>query len=141
MPKVLTPIDLAQNELQNARIQNLAAAPSSPVPGQVYFNSGNKNFYGWDGTQWVYMGQLTNFTPVQNGGNVPKMQAGADGSKPTASGTGLIYIATDTGKIYRDAAANTWSQLQNDLGQSVKVTTGQSAPGSPLSGDYWFKVV
>nr|WP_309101689.1 hypothetical protein [Fredinandcohnia onubensis] len=33
------------------------------------------------------------------------------------------------------------SQLENDLGASVKVTTSATAPSSPATGDYWYKEV
>jgi len=50
--KFLTNLDLAQNQLENARVQNLGAAPSSPVAGQMYYNSGNNTLFWWDGTTW-----------------------------------------------------------------------------------------
>lgn len=56
--KFVSSINLNQNELQNAVIQNLASAPGSPVEGQVYYDSssGDKSIYFWDGTQWVDVG-------------------------------------------------------------------------------------
>jgi hypothetical protein len=55
--KRLSHLDLAQNELRNAKIQNLAAAPGTPVKGQVYFNTTTNKFNVYNGTVWVEMGQ------------------------------------------------------------------------------------
>jgi hypothetical protein len=57
--KFATPIDLLQNEFRNVRIQNLASAPSSPVEGQIYYNSTTKLFGFWNGTAWVYSSTIT----------------------------------------------------------------------------------
>jgi hypothetical protein len=48
----LTNLNLLQNELQNARVQNLSTPPSSPVAGQIYFNTGDASFYYHNGTSW-----------------------------------------------------------------------------------------
>jgi hypothetical protein len=53
--KFLVNLDLAKNQILNAAIQNLSSAPSSPVQGQVYYNTGDNRIYFWDGTAWIDM--------------------------------------------------------------------------------------
>lgn len=55
-------IDLQKNEIQNFRVQNLAAAPSNPVVGQHYFNTVDNTEYVWNGSEWVNALSQGNYT-------------------------------------------------------------------------------
>lgn len=76
--KYLSSINLMKNELQNAVIQVLAVAPTNPKEGQIYYNSGDKFIYRYDGTEWGPVGVVYNqnstagavITGLDDAGNV-----------------------------------------------------------------------
>jgi len=81
----LTPINLNQNELQNARIQNLATAPSTPVAGQIYYDTSVSQLKVYEGTGWAPVGGVAS-------------GAGAPASAPLS--TGSMYLDTTNSLLY-----------------------------------------
>lgn len=145
----LNHIDLSQNELQNAVIQNLATAPSSPREGQTYWNSSTKKWMIFNGTEWQECAKNYTLPPATTttlGGVIvgSNLTVAADGTISTdiqgAASTvisdnltaGRVVVSNTNGKIdvsditttelgYLDNAA---SNIQEQLNSKV---TGNAA--------------
>jgi len=77
MPTLGAPLDLAKYEARNFRAHVLGAAPSSPVTGQLYYNSGDNTLYWFNGGTWV------------------AAQSGASVGDATTTAKGVIQLAGD----------------------------------------------
>ena len=95
----LTAINLNKNELQNARIQNLAAAPSSPVAGQVYYNTTDNKTYYYNGSSWV---DMTGGAGAPNNGTLALTATAGATNTAVTIGTGSGFSANTASNLTYD---------------------------------------
>mgnify|MGYP000102808406 CR=1 FL=1 len=141
--KFLTAVDFSKNEIQNAVVQVLASAPSTPSPGQIYYNSTSGRLEFRNASTWIDPTARANHTGTQPASTISDFNTAVQTSRldqmaaPTASVslnsqkiTGLATPTVDSDaatKGYVDAAVN-----GTDWKQSVRV--GTTANLGALSG-------
>lgn len=79
--KILSNLDLRQNQLLQAVIEHLAAHPVSPVKGQIYFNTTDDKFYGYtENNQWVDLSNIYDDSAIKETiSQIQKQLEGLDG--------------------------------------------------------------
>ena len=146
--KILTHLNLSQNELQNAALHKLATAPVNPVIGQVYYNTADKKAYIYHETGWENLGLsdalIAKLEGIEAGadkvlyGTLPEANASNAGKVVIYSGAateeltpGLAYVCDGTKWV---EATPTISGVETETAEIV-VTDGAIAANVKVSED------
>jgi hypothetical protein len=142
MPKFANSLDLQKNELKSPRLHNLSTDPSSPVHGQMYFNTTDKRIKVYDAvaTAWkyasgpFYASEVVDFDTQVRTNRLDQMTA------PTASvslnSQKITNLATPTAST--DAATKGYVDSARsglDVKQSVKAASTVAGGNITLSGE------
>lgn len=127
--KILTNLDLNQNEIQNAILQPLATAPTNGKLGQIYYNSSDLKLYQHNGTTWICVGVTykveygtisSNSVPIKligSDGTTDTVNIrGAGGATLSVNGDTLTISTADTNTTY------TFTGTASKTGYTVTIT-------------------
>jgi hypothetical protein len=146
--KVLVNLDLSKNQVLNIVLHSLASAPSSPVAGQMYYNTTDNVVYFWNGTIWISVaGDITEViagSGLTGGGSSGSVTLDVNTDNTTleinSDAVRIKDLGVSTGKIANDAVTTikladanvTFAKIQNIATMTV---IGRVAAGSGVASE------
>ncbi len=133
---------MVQNQIQNAALHPLASPPSTPVIGQIYYNSSSNKMFYWNGTIWF---DLTNALTLD--GNAETLYArlasptfsGTPSAPTAAQGTNTTQIATTAFTIAEIAARLAAADALTYKG-AIDASTNPNYPAADAGDTYRISV-
>lgn len=122
--KYLNSINLNQNELQNAKIQNLATAPANPVKGQIFYNTTVNKLQIFDGAEWVNVGKGADTAyelPVAASDRLGGIKSGTD---ITVDAEGNVSINNNSHEHTIANVTGLQDALNNKVTKNTDITAG-----------------
>ena len=136
MANFLTNLDLKNNQLQNAVVHPLGAAPANPVDGQIYYNSTNGNK-----TLFIYDGAVANAgTALATGDQIYDFVTGiTDGQMTsfTVAGDSGSTLIEDSNTLTFDGVDGLTAAVTTDkvtISRGNKTRTNTTSTASPANG-------
>src|SRR5262252_7370821 len=126
MPTLGNNLDFSKYEARQIRIHQLGAAPSSPVTGQMYYNTADNTLYWWDGTQWQSAKGGATSTPPATTSSLGTIQLAGDlaGTATSPQIAAGVITDADVNSANKDGAVGLASLRTLGLGAQ------QAMPGN-----------
>ena len=142
MPTLGAPLDFATYEARSIRAHQLGAAPSSPVTGQLYYNTADNTLWWWDGSAWVSARGGTAAVPPATTGALGTIQLAGDltGTATSPQIAAAVITDAEVAVANKDGAVGTPSMRTLGAG-AQQAAPGNDArfaaspPNGPASGD------
>jgi hypothetical protein len=124
MPTLAAPLDFAKLEGRNFRAHQLAAAPGSPVTGQLYYDTGSNSLFYWNGTAWIAASGGTPADATTSTKGIVQLAGDLAGTAASPQIAAGVITDVEVAAANKDGASGTASMRTLGLG------TGQAAPGN-----------
>ena len=123
MPTFKTNLEIQQNQLMQAVLENSISRPDNPVEGQLYYDTGKKTAYLWDGSYWEPLGS-------SSGGSGDIKQFTLNIPNP-AIGTSMAFS-----RLYQDLLAlrvDAHFSTENIINFNIDIRQNVNEPGTNIT--------